>query len=148
MTKQATQLLHTTFRLLREHYVCQTPYKALAKQLGGIRKHGRDTPIYLNGLSMDAADAIWALCAVPKEQRTERDRIARLFACDCAERSLPLFEKACPHDKRPREAIAVARAFALGGATPSELAAAWNAAWDAARAAQIEQLIIMLEAQA
>ncbi len=33
------------------------------------------------------------------------ERTAREFACDCAERVLPLFEKARPGDDRPRRAI-------------------------------------------
>jgi hypothetical protein len=68
---------------------------------------------------------------------------ARLFACDCAEHVLPIFEKERPDDKRPRECIQVARKFARGKSTQEELAAAWAAAgyavwaaaWDAARAA-------------
>ena len=73
------------------------------------------------------------------------DRIARSFACDCAERVLPIFEKAYPNDKRPRAAIEIARQF-IGGTVSSEQlwaarAAAWDAraaraaAWDAAGAA-------------
>ena len=73
------------------------------------------------------------------------DRIARLFACDCAEHVLSIYEKNYPDDKRPRHAIEVARLFADGKANDSELAAAWDAAraaasdaawaaaWDAAR---------------
>ena len=60
------------------------------------------------------------------------DRIARLFACDCAERALT-------HDTGPDQrsvnAIAVARKFANGEATDDELAAARDAAWAAACAA-------------
>jgi hypothetical protein len=63
------------------------------------------------------------------------DRTARLFACDCAERVLPLYERDYPGDQRPRQAIAVARCYANGQATDNELAAAWDAAWDAAGAA-------------
>ena len=73
---------------------------------------------------------------------TWNERTARLFAADCPERVLPLFEKERPNDARPREAIAVARRFAVGEATREELAAACAAAWaardaagDAARAA-------------
>ena len=70
-------------------------------------------------------------------------RTARLFAADCAERVLPLFEARSPGDTRPREAIAVVRRFANGDATRDELAAARDAAeaaagvaaWDAAEAA-------------
>ena len=65
------------------------------------------------------------------------ERTARLFACDCAEHVLPIFEKKYPQDKRAREAIATARKFANGKATKAALAAArdaaWDAAWDAAR---------------
>jgi hypothetical protein len=68
-------------------------------------------------------------------------RVARLFACDCAERVLGSFEKHYPDDNRPRRAVEVARLFAEGQATESERAAAWGAAaaaaeaaaWDAAR---------------
>jgi len=59
----------------------------------------------------------------------------RLFACDVAEDVLPYFEKVLPNDRRPHEAIAVARRFANGHATAQERAAAGDAAWDAARAA-------------
>ncbi len=64
------------------------------------------------------------------------ERAARLFAADCAEHVLPIFEREHPDDERPRIAIAVARRFAVGDATQDELAAAWAAAraaaWDAA----------------
>ena len=63
------------------------------------------------------------------------ERTARLFAADCTERVLPIFEAAVPGDGRPRHAIAVARAYAKGEATREELAAAGSAAWAAARAA-------------
>ena len=64
------------------------------------------------------------------------DRIARLFACDCAERVISIYERDYPDDKRPRHAIEVARLFAAGRVSDSELAAARaaarDAAWDAA----------------
>jgi hypothetical protein len=67
---------------------------------------------------------------------TWNERTARLFACDCAERVLPLFGSRRPDDSRPRAAIAIARSFANGEATRDELvaarAAAWYAAWYAA----------------
>lgn len=53
---------------------------------------------------------------------------ARLFACDCAERVLPLFESERPEDRRPREAIEVARAFARGETTSDRLTDACGAA--------------------
>jgi hypothetical protein len=66
------------------------------------------------------------------------DRELRGFACDCAERVLPLFEKQHPDDTRPRVAIETARRYARGEATEEELAAAEaaaGAAWAAAGAA-------------
>jgi hypothetical protein len=68
------------------------------------------------------------------------DRTLRLFACDEAERVLPIYERLYPDDKRPRNAIEVARRFAYCKATREELDAARDAAeyvarstaWDAA----------------
>jgi len=56
------------------------------------------------------------------------ERTARLFACDCAERVLHIFEEKYPDDKRPREAIEVARAYANDKATEKELIRAFDAA--------------------
>ena len=72
------------------------------------------------------------------------DRAARIYACDCAEHVLGLFEKGYPADKRPRKAIEMARLFAEGKASKEDLAAAraaaraaaWDAAGDAAWAAR------------
>ena len=55
----------------------------------------------------------------------------RMFAADCAEHVLYLFERDYPNDNRPRKAIEAARAFANGEID----ALARAAAWDAARAA-------------
>jgi len=64
------------------------------------------------------------------------EKTARLFACDCAERVLYVYEDKYPKDNRPRFAIQVARLFARDKATREELiaagATAWNAAWAAA----------------
>src|SRR3990167_9022380 len=68
-------------------------------------------------------------------------RTVRLFACDCAERVLTIFENEYPSDTRLREAIRVARLFADGEASENELKAASAAAsadwasWAAASAA-------------
>ena len=72
---------------------------------------------------------------VTERLTTWNERTARLFAADCAEHVLPIFEKKHPGDSRPRDAIAVARRFANGEATRKELDAARAAAWAAARAA-------------
>ncbi len=83
---------------------------------------------------------------------TWTERTARLFAADCAEAALPIFEERYPADTRPRKAIAAARAFARGeiaeawaesaaNAAANTAAEAWAesaanaAAWSAARSA-------------
>jgi hypothetical protein len=63
------------------------------------------------------------------------ERSARLFAADCAERVLPIFERERPGDDRPRKAVEAARAFARGEIDTQTLAAARDAARAAARAA-------------
>jgi len=63
------------------------------------------------------------------------ERIARLFAADCAEHVLRRFEKACPNDDRPRKAIEAARKFANGEISVSALERASDAAYNAANAA-------------
>lgn len=104
------------------------------------------------GESVKASDKL-----VVREARLTRrcewwnERSARLFACDCAERALPIYEKAYPGDTRPRHAIEVARLFADGKATADQLAAAgaagaaWaaraaGAAWAAERSWQLKRL--------
>ena len=127
-------MLTTTFRKLKEHIACDEGYKKLGKNLGGIRKYGKDTPIKLlqildsNGLD----DTIWCLRATTENS----DYLSRKFAVMCAERVLPIFEKAYPEDKRPRECIETVWLFLEDKATRQEMEAAgyaaWDAAWDAA----------------
>ncbi len=63
------------------------------------------------------------------------ERTQRLFAADCAEHVLPIFEKRRPHDDRPRLAIQAARDYADGNIDAAARAAAGYAAGAAARAA-------------
>ena len=56
------------------------------------------------------------------------DRELRLFAADCAERVLYIFERAYPNDKRPQKAIQAVRDFANGKIGPAARAAAGVAA--------------------
>jgi hypothetical protein len=58
-----------------------------------------------------------------------------LFAADCAERVLPIFEKRYPNDKRVRECIEGVRAFARGEITRDELIKLRSAAYAAYAAA-------------
>lgn len=61
-------------------------------------------------------------------------KMLRLLACDIAKSVLSIFEEKYPNDKRPREAIRVARLYAKGEATLDELHKARDAA-DAAHTA-------------
>jgi hypothetical protein len=68
------------------------------------------------------------------------ERTARLFAADCAEHVLPIWEAAYPEDARPRLAIEAARAYARGeidsaARSAAEWAARSAAEWAAGSAA-------------
>ena len=93
----------------------------------------------IRGERLDAGDK----CVVREARLLRRfenwnARTIRLFACDCAERALPLFEREYPNDDRPRKAIATARRYAEGKATNEDLDAARDAASAAAEAAERE----------
>ena len=62
----------------------------------------------------------------------------RLFAADCAERALSLFEDVHPHEKAPRYAIKIARAFVRGEADETQLHSAKLSAEEAYSDAQRE----------
>jgi hypothetical protein len=80
-------------------------------------------------LDIPVDDRIWAVT------HFLQDRENRLFAADCAESVLYLFEKKYPDNKRPRDAIYAARKYANGEISAGGLAAARDAAWAAAWAA-------------
>jgi len=128
-------MLHTTFARAKKAGACIESYRKFAKYKGGVTKWGKDTPFPLSEVlevcGLD--DAIWCLCIVIEPADTE----IRLFACDCAERALHIWEKKYPDDKRPRQAIETARKYAMGQATQHNLDAAGVAAWAAARAARV-----------
>jgi hypothetical protein len=60
-------------------------------------------------------------------------RLLALWAASCAEHVLDLFESVRPDDRRPREAIEAARAWARGDITMSQARAAGGHAMGAAR---------------
>lgn len=65
---------------------------------------------------------------------SEHDRrVVAVWAADCAERTLPLFEAQAPGDTRPRDATAGLRAFARGEARIGRLRALSAQAHAAAR---------------
>ena len=89
--------------------------------------------VEVRGDRIDQADKIVVAQARLVRRLDWSEKSARLFAADCAEHVLPIFEKYHPKDTCPRDAIAVARRFANGEATRDELDAAWAAARAAAR---------------
>jgi len=126
--------MHTTFKELHDWNACKPSYKKLGKALGGIRNYGRNTPIKLSQI-LDICgldDTFWVLMRLKLINECMQD--LQLFACDCAERALPIFEASFPDDKRPRDAINTARRYIAGGAPESEFRVAEAAAWAAARA--------------
>jgi hypothetical protein len=79
-----------------------------------------------------------------KKYEKADQKLMAAWAADCAERVLPLFEKACPKDERPRKAIAQCREWArtgvfsmvvIRGASLAAHAAAREAPNEAARCA-------------
>lgn len=72
-----------------------------------------------------------------KKYSREDQRSLAIWAADCAERILPLFEKAYPHDERPRQAIDACRAWIRTGVfRMSTIRGASLASHAAARAAK------------
>ena len=120
-------MLTTTLHALHEANACASSYKRLFEALGGL-SYGKDTPITLLQI-LDICglnDALWALQACTPI--AVKDRFARELACDYAARVLPLWDAEYPEDKRPAQAIEVARRYAKGEATPAEFHAASYAA--------------------
>jgi len=127
MTTQPTPAtrptLTTTFAMLKQHGACAYGYRMLAKHLGGIKTYGGETPIPLltilehNGLM----DTLWAVRAVAPALTATRDLLLRLYAADCAEHVLPIFEARYPADKRVRRCMELTRLYATGQATQEEL---------------------------
>lgn len=98
------------------------------KRVASLLGAGKTLLECLRSDAVPAEDRIWlATC-----KGACSERVQRLFACWCAEQVLPLFEAEHPDDDRPRAAIQVATAYAMGEATQEELRAASAGAWDAA----------------
>lgn len=128
---------------------CQEYSRHLVQELVGDGLTARE----ISKLDIPLHDRLWCLIHLLP------DREQWLFACDCADRVLHLYEAEYPGDNRPRNAVNAARAYALdqsdenreraeaacaaacaacaaaGDASGAALAAARAAAWDAAWAA-------------
>jgi hypothetical protein len=126
--------MQTTLNKIKEHSPCEEGWEKLLNHLN--KTQSDDEPLDLRTIleSNGVDDTIWAFRAVEG-----KDKEIRLFAADCAESVLPIYEKNYPDDKRPRLAIQAARDYANGLIPMEELdaarAAAWAAAWGADSAA-------------
>ena len=90
------------------------------------------TPLEISRADIPIEDFLWLVLRpeiIPERQLHE-------IAIWCWEEiARPIYEKHYPEDRRPHDAVAVKRLWIEGEATDEELAAARDAAWDAARAA-------------
>ena len=133
--------MNTTLNKILIHEPCEDGWEKLLTYLG--KTEADDEPLSIRTIldSNGVEDAIWALRAVEGHNRE-----IRLFAADCAESVLHIYEDAHPNDDRPRKAIEAARRYANGEISEEELEevrmatrAAW-AAWYAAGAARAAEL--------
>ncbi len=120
----------TTLNKIKAHSPCEDGWNKLLNHLG--KTHADDEPLSIATIiqSNGIKDAVWALRAVEG-----KDKEIRLFAADCAESVLHIYEKKYPNDDRPRKAVQAARDYANGVIGKDELAAARDAAWAAGGAA-------------
>lgn len=119
--------LTTTLGAIRKHGPCAVGWSKLTHALGTSEPATEVSLLQIlesNGLD----HALWSARAF---DTPKAERFWRLFACACAEATLPIWEHQFPEDGRPRLAIATARRFADGEATLSELHAAEAAALSA-----------------
>ena len=112
----------TTLNRIKAHHPCSEGWKELLEGLGKTRADDEPLPyeriVAINGI----ADALWACRAEPQYAREWR-----LYAVWCARQVEHLMA-----DRRSKDALDVAERHANGEVTDEELAAAWEAACDAA----------------
>ncbi len=126
-------LSYTTLKTLNP---CTDSLRRVAKLMGGASKW--------DGKQVTAADArragatfediIWAASAIARTN-ADVERRLRLWMTDCAAHVLHIYEHDYPSDQRPRNAIIATRQCARGQIGAAAMAAAWDAARDAAGAA-------------
>lgn len=123
--------LTTTLTAIRSARPCEEGWAKLLDHLGKTRADNEPLPLTTILDSNGLDDTLWVL-----ENIMGLLRICVLFAADCAEQVLPLFERDRPNDSRPRRAIEVARdpnaSAATSAVSSTARAAAWDAAWVAA----------------
>jgi hypothetical protein len=116
----------TTLNEIRAHSPCTGGWEKLLRRLGKTQADDEPLPLLTILESNGLDDALWCLRA------ESLDRLSRHFQAWCAEQVLHIFEAERPNDVRIRDRIAMLR---NDDATEAERAAAWDAAWAAARAA-------------
>jgi hypothetical protein len=120
----------TTLNKIKAHSPCGSGWDILLNYLGKTKADNEPLSIATIIQSNGIKDAVWALRAVEG-----KDKEIRLFAADCAESDLHIYENKYPNDDRPRKAIQAARDYANGVIGKDELAAASDAAFAASDAA-------------
>ena len=118
-------MITTTLNRIREHGPCESRWRKLLAHLGKTKADDEPLPYSVILESNGLDDALWCCRAEPQHEREWR-----LFAVRCARSVQHLMT-----DPRSIAAIDVAERHANGLAKYDELSTAWDAAWDAARAA-------------
>lgn len=129
---------YTTLKRIRAFDPCGYGLEDLLEHIGEdypVTKEIYFEDVLNTGVNIN--NVLWGFQTATRTQRGDLKKIERLWACDCAERVLHLFEKMYPEDKRPRDAIEASRKFAHGEI--NDIARA--AAGDAERSWQKERLI-------
>ena len=129
-------MIYTTLNRIREHNPCADGWRKLLTHLG--KTEADDAPLAYSTIleSNGLDDALWCLRAEPQHAS-----IWRMYAVRCARRVQHLMTDECS-----LQALDVAERHARGLATDEELAAAKDAAWDAARDKQTANFRALLAA--
>jgi len=128
--------MNTTLNKIKSHRPCKDGWEKLITYLGKTEADDDELTIATIIESNGIQDAIWALRAVDGH-----DKEIRLFAADCAESVLHIYEDKYPGDDRHRKAIQAARDYANGLIDAAAGDAAGDAAWDAEREKQKQLLL-------
>jgi hypothetical protein len=119
-------MITITLEKIKAHDPCKSGWeKLLASKGGDAADMSAEFPVTDILDSNDLDDTLWALRCLP-----EHDNLWRKYAVWCARQVQHLMA-----DQRSINAMDVAWRHSEGLATDDELAAAWSAAWSAARAA-------------
>jgi hypothetical protein len=132
-------MLYTTLHLLHEHDACMD-YSVQFARLVELYTLCKSIPLTQIQQATDMEFALWSMQATTAPD--EAERIARLLACDYAERVVPIWTRVRGEDSRLAQAIETARKFARGEATSDDLNSAKHAAnsawWEAKRSMEFD----------